>query len=111
MKLLSLERLLQDRQESAEKMAADLAEELKALQIQKDALEQRNKQLEAALLRSTDQQAATSCDMPHRSSQVSNWNLQSKKPVSPDPILLCCPWLAMSKACAVLYAGIRLVSQ
>lgn len=32
-------------------MASDLAEDLKALQIQKEALEQRNKLLEAALLK------------------------------------------------------------
>ena len=51
-------------------MAADLAEELKALQVQKDALEQRNMQLEAALLKSSDQNTARPSDRPHSANEV-----------------------------------------
>ena len=39
----------QDRQESAEKQAGDLAEQLKAMNMEKEALEARNRQLEEAL--------------------------------------------------------------
>ena len=68
---LRLEINLQDRQETAEKMAADLAGELKALQLQKDSLEQRNMQLEAALLKSrADQSSAQPSDRPERPSLV-----------------------------------------
>ena len=40
---------MQDRQESAEKQAGDLAEQLKAMNMEKEALEARNRQLEQAL--------------------------------------------------------------
>ena len=64
--------LLQDRQESAEKMASDLADELKDLQVQKDALEQRNKLLEAALLKSSEQQSLLSRERPVTIHKVSS---------------------------------------
>jgi hypothetical protein len=40
---------MQDRQESAEKISGDLAEQLRALQLEKDVLERRNRQLEEAM--------------------------------------------------------------
>lgn len=51
-------------------MASDLAEELKALQVQKDALEVRNKQLEAALNIST-QNSSSPSTRGERPSEVS----------------------------------------
>lgn len=55
-------------------MASDLAGELKALQLQKDALEQRNIQLEAALLKSTaDQNSAQPSDRPERPTLVGTY--------------------------------------
>lgn len=74
--LFILAATLQDRQETAEKMASDLAEELKALQIQKDALEQRNQQLEAALQQSNDKQMATPVEAPQISNEVSPYLLK-----------------------------------
>lgn len=58
-------------------MAADLAGELKAMQLQKDALEQRNMQLEAALLQTrADQSSARPSDRPERPSLVSHTHLE-----------------------------------
>ena len=40
---------LQDRQESAEKLASELADQLKVVQLEKESLENRNRVLEKAL--------------------------------------------------------------